>query len=39
LPLTTLLSSLLLFDVIIRLNTICYVKGRAVLDRFEIVRQ
>ncbi|CAD8111551.1 unnamed protein product [Paramecium sonneborni] len=39
LPLTTLLSSLLLFDVIIRLNTICYVKGHAVLDRFEIVRQ
>ncbi|CAK60746.1 unnamed protein product (macronuclear) [Paramecium tetraurelia] len=39
LPLTTLLASLLLFDVLIRLNTICYVKGHAVLDRFEIVRQ
>ncbi|CAD8179143.1 unnamed protein product [Paramecium pentaurelia] len=39
LPLTTLLSSLLLFDVLIRLNTICYIKGHAVLDRFEIVRQ
>ncbi|CAK58155.1 unnamed protein product (macronuclear) [Paramecium tetraurelia] len=39
LALTSLLSSLLLFDVIIRLNTICYVKGHAVLDRFEIVRQ
>lgn len=36
---TMILTTLLALEIFIRLNTICYVKGHAVLDRFEIVRQ
>lgn len=36
---TMILTTLLALEILIRLNTICYVKGHAVLDRFEIVRQ
>lgn len=35
---TVILVILLVIDTILRLNTVCYVKGQAIEDRYNIIK-